>query len=122
MSEHTSDQHVSDAVSLAQAVRSGRTTALTVMEASLRRADDQTALGAITVLDAQMVETARAWDGAGGAVKSTPFAGVPFLAKSLGNHAKGLKVSAGSRAIAARTTAQSVDSELFARFRRAGLL
>ena len=123
MSEHTSDQHVSDAVSLAQAVRSGRTTALTVMEASLRRADDQTALGAITVLDAQMgLETARALDGAGGAVKSTPFAGVPFLAKSLGNHAKGLKVSAGSRAIAARTTAQSVDSELFARFRRAGLL
>src|SRR5262249_54589037 len=93
------------------------------MEASLERADEYSGLGAIAALDRQMgLDASRAWGqtspGRGGA----PFGGVPFLAKDLGNYARGLKVTAGCRALARRTEAEGADSDLFARFRGAGLL
>jgi amidase len=112
-----------DALSLARAILSGQTSALAVMEASLERADERSALGAIAALDSQMaLDAARAWDLAGPAGHGAQFGGVPFLGKDLGNHARGLKVTAGCRAIAARTAAEVADSDLFSRFRAAGLL
>src|SRR5262245_36662624 len=114
---------VADALSLARTIRSGQTTALAVMQATLERAAERADLGAVVAMDRQMaLDAAQTWDMGRAAADGAPFGGVPFLAKDLGNHARGLKVSAGSRAIAARTSAQSTDSELFARFRRAGLL
>lgn len=51
-----------------------------------------------------------------------PFAGVPFLGKDLGSGAAGLSPVAGSAALARRRVDQAADSDLFARFRRAGLV
>src|SRR5262245_55109880 len=114
---------VADAVSLAQTIRSGQISALAVMEASLQRAEEQSALGAIVALDRQMaLDASRTWALGGPAGDNAPFGGVPFLAKDLGNHARGLKVTGGCRAVAARTAAEVADSDLFARFRGAGLL
>ncbi|MDP1730017.1 MAG: amidase [Devosia sp.] len=110
-----------DALSLAGAIRSGQTSAQAVMEASIGRARDQAALGAISTLDENMgLESARMYDARASDI--APFGGVPFLGKDLGNHAGGLKVTAGSSAIASRTRPESADSDLFARFRQAGLL
>jgi amidase len=50
---------------------------------------------------------------------SGPFAGVPFLIKELVLHAKGVRCDAGSRL--AQGFVPSEDTELMARFRRAGL-
>ena len=114
---------VHDAVSLARAIRSGETSALAVMEASLERADEYSGLGAIAALDRQMgLDASRAWDQTSPGRTGAPFGGVPFLAKDLGNYARGLKVTAGCRALARRTEAEAADSDLFARFRGAGLL
>src|SRR5262245_34638437 len=102
---------VLDAVSLAQAIRSGQTSDLAVMEASLQRAKERSVLGAIIAIDRQMaLDAAQQWDRRDPEDKGAPFGGVPFLAKDLGNHAKGLKVSAGCRALAARVTAEAADS------------
>ena len=49
-----------------------------------------------------------------------PFAGVPFLIKELSLHAKGVRCDSGSRL--AQGTVADADTELMARFRRAGLL
>lgn len=51
-----------------------------------------------------------------------PFGGVPFLGKDLGSGAAGLTPVAGSVALARRRRDQVVDSDLFARFRAAGLV
>lgn len=53
---------------------------------------------------------------------SGPFAGVPFLGKDLGSGAAGLSPVAGSVALARRRVDQAADSDLFARFRAAGLV
>ena len=53
---------------------------------------------------------------------SGPFAGVPFLGKDLGSGAAGLSPVAGSAALARRRVDQAADSDLFARFRAAGLV
>lgn len=50
------------------------------------------------------------------------FGGVPFLGKDLGSGAAGLSPAAGSAALARRHHDQTTDSDLFARFRAAGLL
>ncbi len=51
-----------------------------------------------------------------------PFGGVPFLGKDLGSGAAGLSPVAGSAALARRRVDQATDSDLFARFRAAGLV
>ena len=117
---------LADATALGQAVREGRTTASALMQESLDRARKDK-LGAIAYLDEEMgLSAAAAFDKrlAEGAcdIGVTPFAGVPFLAKGLGNAAKGLPVHAGSKAIAARVGKPERDSLIFERFRRAGLL
>lgn len=52
--------------------------------------------------------------------KNAPFAGVPFLIKELVLHAEGVPHSMGSRI--GENTVIPVDSELMARFRKAGLI
>lgn len=116
-----------DALSLAEAIQTGQTSAGAAMEASIRRASEQSGLGAICLLDEAMgLQNARAYDDARavGTIDGTIacFGGVPFLAKDLGNHAGRLKVTSGSAAIDRRTEAEPSDSELFARFRKSGLL
>ena len=51
-----------------------------------------------------------------------PFGGVPFLGKDLGSGAAGLSPVAGSAALARRRVDQATDSDLFVRFRAAGLV
>lgn len=51
-----------------------------------------------------------------------PFGGVPFLGKDLGSGAAGLSPAAGSAALVRRRVDDAVDSDLFARFRGAGLV
>ncbi|WGV17214.1 amidase family protein [Fuscovulum ytuae] len=97
-----------DATSLAAAIASGAVPAAEAMAASVAAADR---FGAVV-----RVETAA------GPIGDGPFAGVPFLGKDLGSGAAGLSPVAGSAALARRRVDQKTDSDLFARFRRAGLV
>lgn len=115
-----------DATALAEAVRHGEVTALALMEASLERAQSDP-FGSICHLDAEMgLEDARRFDrdlaNRDTPALNAPFAGIPFLAKDLGNGARGLPVHAGSRALKSRDLQTEKDSLLFQRFRQAGLL
>ena len=115
-----------DATGLAEAVRHGAVSAHTVMEASIERAQADP-LGAICHLDAEMgLAAAAAFDkrlaANDPAARNAPFAGIPFLAKDLGNMATGLPVYAGSNALKKRVRPAERDSLLFDRFRGAGLL
>lgn len=100
---------------MAEAIASGAVSAPDVMDAAMRAAETR-GHGAIARLAPGL--------GRAGAVQLLhgPFAGVPFLGKDLGSGAAGLTPVAGSKALAARITDQSADSDLFARFRRAGLV
>ncbi|MBD8553915.1 amidase [Rhizobium sp. CFBP 8762] len=91
-----------DATSLADAIRTGRVSAVEAMHASLDRAEKCADLGSISYLDPDLgLRAARAIDkrllaDAGMAV---PFGGVPSLAKDLGGPFAGLPVAGGSRMI-----------------------
>lgn len=104
-----------DATSLAGAIASGAVSASGVMEAALEAAAAR-GFGAVCRLEPGM--------GRAGALGplSGPFAGVPFLGKDLGSGAAGLSPVAGSAALARRRVDQGADSDLFARFRAAGLV
>ncbi|MCY6383627.1 amidase [Hoeflea prorocentri] len=117
---------LSDATALAEAVRHGELSATALMEASIERAQSDP-FGCICHLNIQMGRNAaaafdkRLAEGDPAAVNA-PFAGLPFLAKDLGNGAKGLPVYAGSKALAKRLGPEEHDSLTFERFRQAGLL
>lgn len=103
-----------DAVSTAAAVRSGERDAQAVTEEAIARIEDRDpALGAVihTRFDA-----ARAEVSAG--LPDGPLRGVPMLVKDLGTEVDGLPATGGSRLFAAVTARR--DSELVARYRRAG--
>ncbi|ESW59170.1 MAG: amidase [Rhodobacter sp. CACIA14H1] len=104
-----------DATSLAEAIASGAVSAPDVMDAAMRAAETR-GQGAIARLAPGL--------GRAGAAQPLqgPFSGVPFLGKDLGSGAAGLTPVAGSKALAARIADQTTDSDLFARFRRAGLV
>lgn len=115
-----------DATALAEAVRHGETSAEALMQASIERAKSDT-FGSICHLDAKMgLEAARQFDKSlkdpGTRVRNAAFAGVPFLAKDLGNSARGLPVFAGSQALKKRIEPAEHDSVIFQRLRQAGLL
>lgn len=115
-----------DATAIAEAVRHGEFSATELMTASIERAR-QDPFGALCHLDEDMGLTAAAvFDknhaSGDGAVPGAPFAGIPFLAKDLGNGTRGLPVQAGSEAIANRVTPALEDSIIFHRFKNAGLL
>ncbi len=54
--------------------------------------------------------------------RATPFAGVPFLLKDLGNHVAGLPLTSGNQAAAATPPLSRHDSNLVVHFRDAGLI
>ncbi|MEY4872255.1 MAG: 6-aminohexanoate-cyclic-dimer hydrolase, partial [Pseudomonadota bacterium] len=72
--------------------------------------------GALVVIDPDMGRV-----GARGALRG-PFAGVPFLGKDLGSGTAGLPPCGGSPALRRRMGDQGQDSDLFLRFRAAGLV
>ncbi len=104
-----------DATSLAAAIASGRTSAPEVMQATLEAATARAGMGATLGIDAERAMAA-ARQPHGGC-----FAGVPFLGKDLGAGAAAFPVGAGVEAIRRRST-PSRDSDLFSRFRAAGLV
>jgi amidase len=116
-----------DATDLAAAIRSGETSSLAAIDATLVRADDRAALGAIRRLEPDLGRAgAAAFDDLlrrrSRRATDAPFGGVPFLMKDLGAAARGLAPTAGSRAIAARRGDPEIDDILVRRFRRAGLI
>lgn len=74
------------------------------------------AKGALAVMDADMGRA-----GARGVLRG-PFAGVPFLGKDLGSGMAGLPPCGGSPALRRRVGVGGQDSDLFLRFRAAGLV
>lgn len=103
-----------DAVSTAAAVRSGERDAQAVTEEAIARIEDRDpALGAVihTRFDAARAEVAAG-------LPDGPLRGVPMLVKDLGTEVEGLPATGGSRLFAAVTARR--DSELVARYRRAG--
>lgn len=115
-----------DATAIAEAVRHGEISATELMTASIERAG-RDPFGALCHVNADMgMAAAAAFDkthaAGNAAARGAPFAGIPFLAKDLGNGAKGLPVHAGSEAVAKRVSPAAEDSVLFHRFKNAGLL
>lgn len=103
-----------DAVSTAADVRSGERDAQAVTEEAIARIEDRDpALGAVihTRFDAARAEVAAG-------LPDGPLRGVPMLVKDLGTEVEGLPATGGSRLFAAVTARR--DSELVARYRRAG--
>ncbi|MYY02951.1 MULTISPECIES: amidase [unclassified Streptomyces] len=103
-----------DAVATAGAVRSGATDAATVAEQAIARIEkDNPRLGAVvhTRFDAARAEVAAG-------LPDGPLHGVPVLVKDLGTDVAGLPATSGSRLFATATARH--DSELVARYRRAG--
>ncbi|MEM6463428.1 MAG: amidase [Pseudomonadota bacterium] len=124
--DHAGTAAPSDATALADAVRHGAMGAEALMQASIARAQSDP-YGSICHLDDALgLDRARQFDRqiaeGGSQVPTMPFAGVPFLAKDLGNPAGGLPICAGSQAIRKRIGTAKKDSVLFQRFRNAGLL
>lgn len=113
-----------DATSLAEAIRTGRLTALEAMEASLAAAGRWAETGAIVHLDPTLGRAAA--ENADHRLRrlpnaqAAPFIGVPSLAKDLGGPFAGLPVAAGSN-MCERSAAVAADSDLAARLRAAGL-
>ena len=111
-----------DGLGLADLVRRREVSALGLVEAAtavLERLNPR--LNAVVT---PLVERARAQATAGplagGPLPGAPFAGVPFLLKDLQAALGGVPMTAGSRLLAAWRPAQ--DSELVARYQRAGLV
>lgn len=102
-----------DATGLAELIKSGQVTASEVQEV---------ALAAVELADERLGAVAEGPFPAPPppAAASAVFAGVPFVLKDLLCHAAGIPVHSGSRALAAGAVFDH-DSELMARFRRAGL-
>ncbi|MGW8885411.1 amidase [Streptomyces sp. NPDC055749] len=103
-----------DAVATAAAVRSGETDARTVTEQAIARIEKlDPGLGAVihTRFDAARAEIAAG-------LPEGPLHGVPMLVKDLGTDVAGLPATGGSRLFAGVTARH--DSELVARYRRAG--
>ncbi|MFC8869831.1 amidase [Streptomyces sp. NPDC057148] len=102
------------AVATAAAVRNGESDARTVTEEAIARIEKlNPALNAVihTRFEAALAEVAAG-------LPDGPLHGVPMLVKDLGTEVEGLPATGGSRLFAATTARR--DSELVARYRRAG--
>lgn len=99
-----------DALALAGAIASGALSADAAIGAALQAVEDRAHLGAVVRLAP-----------VSGVPAAGPFAGVPFLAKDLGAACAGLPSSAGSAALM-RKARDELHSDLFTRFRAAGLV
>lgn len=112
----TAPAKIDDAMALAGAIASGRTTATAAMQAAVVAAQADP-FGAIACLDAGLgQQAASAIDAA--TERDRPFLGVPTLAKDLGGPFAGIPMRAGSRTLSDDPTA---DSDLAKRFRASGL-
>lgn len=105
-----------DAVGLAELVGRAEVSPQELLEAALQRADsvDRDVHAIVHRLDAQ------ARSQAADTLPDGPFRGVPFLVKDLDGVLGGAPYNAGSRALQGYVAPR--DSELFARYRRAGLV
>jgi len=105
-----------DATAQADLVRRRDVKPIELVEAAIERIEQlNPRLNAVV---APMYERAR--DAALGAVPAGPFPGVPFLLKDLGAEYAGVPFTEGSAFLAGHVPAE--DSELVARYRRAGLI
>ncbi|HUP07069.1 MAG TPA: amidase [Caldimonas sp.] len=105
-----------DGLALAARVRSGQCSAAELLDAALRRLEAvNPRLNAVVTLT---VDQARAAIGAG--LPQGPFTGVPFLVKELVAAVRGTPTSAASLLYAQAVAPH--DSEIVARYRRAGLV
>ena len=105
-----------DGLGLAAAIRNGDVTATEVVDAAIRRIEARNPV--LNAVVATRFDEARAE--AAGAVGDGPFAGVPYLVKSLGGDVAGLPTSRGSRLWADDVAA--ADSTAVARARGAGVI
>jgi amidase len=104
-----------DAVGVAEAIRDGDVSAVEVVDTALRRIEqrDPTVNAVVSVrAEEALKDAASAGDG--------PLAGVPFVVKDLGVDVAGLPTTNGSRLFA--DDVPDADSEIVARYRRAGLV
>ncbi len=105
-----------DALGLAALIRSGAVTPLEVLEVALAATD---ALNpSLNAVVARLDDAAR--EAVGQGLPSGPFTGVPFAVKDLWTDVQGVTTFNGSRLFAGSSAAH--DSELVARYRRAGLV
>jgi amidase len=106
-----------DALAQADLVRRGETTPLELVEAAIRRIErlNPQLNAVVTRMDA---EARRA---ASGPLPSGPFAGVPFLLKDLVAEYAGVRLTEGSAFLGSRYV-PAADTDLVARYRRAGLI
>lgn len=105
-----------DAVSLAALVRAGEVTPRELVDLCLARVDAVN--HKLNAVVHRFDERARR--DADGALPDGPFRGVPFLVKDLDGALAGAPLTMGTRMLAGYTAAH--DSELFARYRRAGVV
>jgi Asp-tRNA(Asn)/Glu-tRNA(Gln) amidotransferase A subunit family amidase len=110
------DYEASDAIALAERVRSGETTPTALLDAAIERLEKKNPqLNAVVI---PMLEHARRAIAAG--LPEGPLAGVPFLLKDLHVTVPGVRTTHGSRLFA--DFVPQHESEIVARFRRAGLV
>ena len=110
------DYEAHDAVALAERVRNGETTPTALLDAAIERLEKRNpALNAVVI---PMLEHARRAIAAG--LPAGPLAGVPFLLKDLHAAVPGVRLTHGSRLFA--DFVPQHESEIVARFRRAGLV
>jgi amidase len=111
---HDYESH--DVLDLAERVRSQEVSPAELLEAAIERAETRGAeLGCIPI---PLFEEARRQ--VAGKLPEGPFRGVPFLVKDLNAPMKGARLTNGSRFFADQVSDH--DSELVARYRRAGLV
>jgi len=106
-----------DATAQADLVRGGEVTAAEVVEAAIERIE--TLDGELNAVVHRSFDAARAGAAAGG---DGPFAGVPFLVKDLYAASAGDPLHNGNRAVRDAAYVAPADSELVARWRRAGFV
>jgi len=110
------DYEDQDALGLAALVREGEATPTSLLDAAIERAEKKNpALNAVVI---PMLEQARAAIAAG--LPDGPFRGVPFLLKDLHAMVPGVRTTSGSQLFA--DFVPEVESEIVARYRRAGLV
>jgi amidase len=105
-----------DAVGLAALVRRGEVSAGELVEAALSRMEQVN--GAVNAVVHRLEDEARA--AAAGPLPDGPFRGVPFLVKNLGATVAGAPFTMGCRGLHGQRADR--DSELVARYRRAGVV
>jgi len=104
-----------DALGLADLVRRREVTAAELLDAAVERLEARNP--SINAVNATWIDRAR--DAAGKGLPDGPFTGVPFLIKDLGTPVEDTPLTNGSKFFEGFRTA--ADSELVARYRRAGL-